>query len=68
MEEVILNHVIETMDEFELAQLEIALIKARKRLFPEWETIIISLPENDLKERRRIMDRCWEMLMSIEDK
>ena len=53
---------IQEADEKTLDEITKAIIHRRNILFPEWELFLLSLPKNDLEERRRILAQTMEFL------
>lgn len=53
---------IQEADEKTLDEITKAIIRRRNILFPEWELFLLSLPKNDLEERRRILAQTMDFL------
>ena len=59
--EMLLNR-IENASDYEIGDIMQAVIKRYKNLFPGWQTLFLSVPSNDEKERIESIEQMLEFL------
>ena len=54
---------IENAEDFEMSEIVKAAVRRNDWLYPELETVFLTLPREDTEQRRRILESTVELLM-----